>query len=285
MINMRKSALFILTVLISLTASSQAQLKTKQYVISDFGQKAMKVVLTANELIDATFRESMQTVWNISPYEFCSEEEFLASTGSQDYYFMVLADSHRRRDMDDGITVIGIYKGAEGAKSLDDLYKVVSIPLCAAEDPDGREMEYLPALLNVLQNQVVSIMDRKINLSGGITVDLKTQTRKWDERCAIAREDFAEDPGISVAATYRHENIDVVDQETAISHLRNRSEGVLVGYVVAPSFPGKGSVCYNMLIKASTWEICYFKKRRIDSGVGFTQKDAAAIIGHKPSEK
>jgi len=262
-------------------------LKTKQYIISDFNQKTLKVVLTGSELLNISFRENMQAVWNMSPYEFCSESEFNASKTSTDYYFLVIAQSSRRSEEDAGINILGIYKGVAGAKDLSDLYKVVSIPFCPVENSDGRgEFVFLPAFLTILQEQVQSIMERRLNISEEVTVDLTRTTKKWSQRCAIAAEDFAEDPGFSLAATYKQSNIDVVDRDVIDRYLTERVDGILVGYVVCPDNPSPGAYCYKMLIDASTWELYYFKKHKISpkSPSGFSRKDASAIMSHHSSK-
>lgn len=279
---MKKIILFILSVSIALGASAQAQLKTKKFVVSDFREKPMKVVLTGNEITDAALRESLQTIWHISPYEFCSQDQFTSSLGSEDYYYMTIADARMRKEAEAGIKIIGIYKGTSGAKDLSSLYKVLTIPFCSAENPDGRETVFLPAMVSVLQDQMQAVMDRTFNFSDGVYTGLKTMTKKWSKSCAIATEDFARAPGESMVAIYAQGNLDVVDHDTIEQYLSERDDNYMVGYVVAPTEPAKGSVCYVMVFDASTLELAFMRKHKIseEEPAGFTDKDAIAIMHH-----
>ncbi len=60
------------------------------------------------------------------------------------------------------------------------------------------------------------------------------------------------------------------------------SEGTfntVVSYVVAPSEPVNGSICYKMLIGSDNHELYYFKKHKITArnGKGFLTSDVKAI--------
>lgn len=268
---------------LSLSAAAQGQIKTKQFIISDFREKTMKVVLTGNEILDAVFRQQMEVVWHMGAFEFCTVDEFEKTKANPNYYFMAVTDSKRHSETAPGIKVIGIFKGTAGAASLDELYKVVTIPFCSAENPDGRETAFLPALLSILQNGLEETMKRKINISDSVQPGLRNAAARWDKRCAIADIDFAEAPGESLCAIYKAENIDVVDEETACRLIGSRDEDVMVGYVVAPSQPQDNSFCYTMIIDAQTWELFFFNKRRITDKdpAGFTRRNCQAIIAHK----
>ena len=73
---MRKIIIFIISLLLPMAAGAQAQINTKKVKISDFTQKITKVVLNGNAFFDTTFQEEITTRWRISPYEFCTLEDF-----------------------------------------------------------------------------------------------------------------------------------------------------------------------------------------------------------------
>jgi len=280
---MKKIFLFVLCATLTVAAAAQGQIKTKQFIISDFKEKTMKVVLSGNDLTDSAMREQVQAVWNISPFEFCTISEFETIKTNPEYYFMVMAGAQLKKEASPGIEILGIYKGTAGAKDLDAMYKLVSIPVCSTENPDGREMVFLPALINILQNEVEASMNRKVNFTDGVQVSVKNAIHRWGSRCAIAAEDFASEPGLSMKAIYKEENIDVSDYDTIEGYITNRTEGVMVGYVVKPDVIGPGSVCYTMIIDAASWDLFYIRKHKISEGspAGFTDKDTSMIIAHK----
>ena len=82
---MRKTITFIISLLLPLLAGAQAQINTKKVKISDFTQKVTKVVLNGNEFFDITFQEEVTARWRISPYEFCTLEEFEQLKNDENY--------------------------------------------------------------------------------------------------------------------------------------------------------------------------------------------------------
>ena len=86
--NMKKTIILIISIILPLMASAQAQINTKKVKISDFTQKVTKVVLNGNDFFDITFQEEITARWRISPYEFCTLEEFEQLKGNDNYYFL-----------------------------------------------------------------------------------------------------------------------------------------------------------------------------------------------------
>lgn len=281
---MKKLVTIIFAGLICICAGAQAQLQTKKFRISDFPQKTMKVVLSGHEMLDAAFKQEIQKIWNLSPYEFCPFSEFESSKKSPDFYFMVLTETKYRRDAQAGIITLTLYKGDSAAKNnVDGLYEVVSMPFCSTGTTDGREITFMPALITIFQNQVRKIMDRELNPSSSTTVGISKVLNKWTERVVIEKEDFAFEIGTSLKAIYAEENLDVSENSLTEKYLLDRTPGYIVGYVISPE-EGKGSATsYVMLINASTWELYYIRKRNasVKKPAGFDKTDTKFIFAHK----
>ena len=62
--------------------------------LSDFATRTMKVVLSGNHFIDPVLREALNNTWSLSPFEFCSMDEFNALKNNEEYYFMLPAEVH-----------------------------------------------------------------------------------------------------------------------------------------------------------------------------------------------
>ena len=75
---MMKKILILLVAALSIPAlmAAQAQITTKKVKIEDFTEKVTKVVLSGNMFYDSTLKEAVREHWTISPYEFCSIEDF-----------------------------------------------------------------------------------------------------------------------------------------------------------------------------------------------------------------
>ena len=95
---MKKAFAIIIAIFLPLFAWGQAQINTKKVKLSDFTQKVTKIVLSGNEFMDSAFKDEVTARWRISPYEFCTLNEFNALKTSGDYYFLLITSGQFRKD-------------------------------------------------------------------------------------------------------------------------------------------------------------------------------------------
>ena len=81
---MKKLLIIIAASLMPMMAGAQAQINTKKVKISDFTQKITKVVLTGNDFYDLSLQDEVKARWRVSPYEFCTWEEFMNDRNRSD---------------------------------------------------------------------------------------------------------------------------------------------------------------------------------------------------------
>lgn len=271
-------ALAIAGLLLTTDALGQAQITTRREKLKDFTSKTTKVVLTGDEFLDEAVKESVAATWTVSPYEFCSNEEFQNLKGNADFYFLMVVKGQFRRESEPGIDMLTIVKGGEGAdKSINDMFEVVSFPLRSTEDPSGREFVLLPAFLKIIQEHTTSLTDTEMKAYSNIGA--KDSKRLRIKRIFFWAEDFA--PQVD-EQTKRSLDEDILIKEDEDEVDEIFSEGTfntVVSYVVAPSEPVNGSICYKMLIGSDNHELYYFKKHKITakSGKGFLSSDIKSI--------
>lgn len=272
-------ALAIAGLLLTTDALGQAQITTRREKLKDFTSKTTKVVLTGDEFLDEAVKESVAATWTVSPYEFCSNEEFQNLKGNADFYFLMVVKGQFRRESEPGIDMLTLVKGGEGAdKSINDMFEVVSFPLRSTEDPSGREFVLLPAFLKIIQEHTTSLTDTEMKAYSNIGA--KDSKRLRIKRIFFWAEDFA--PQVD-EQTKRSLDEDILIKEDEDEVDEIFSEGTfntVVSYVVAPSEPVNGSICYKMLIGSDNHELYYFKKHKITakSGKGFLSSDIKSII-------
>ena len=271
-------ALAIAGLLLTTDALGQAQITTRREKLKDFTSKTTKVVLTGDEFLDEAVKESVAATWTVSPYEFCSNEEFQNLKGNADFYFLMVVKGQFRRESEPGIDMLPLVKGGEGAdKSINDMFEVVSFPLRSTEDPSGREFVLLPAFLKIIQEHTTSLTDTEMKAYSNIGA--KDSKRLRIKRIFFWAEDFA--PQVD-EQTKRSLDEDILIKEDEDEVDEIFSEGTfntVVSYVVAPSEPVNGSICYKMLIGSDNHELYYFKKHKITakSGKGFLSSDIKSI--------
>ena len=271
-------ALAIAGLLLTTDALGQAQITTRREKLKDFTSKTTKVVLTGDEFLDEAVKESVAATWTVSPNEFCSNEEFQNLKGNADFYFLMVVKGQFRRESEPGIDMLTLVKGGEGAdKSINDMFEVVSFPLRSTEDPSGREFVLLPAFLKIIQEHTTSLTDTEMKAYSNIGA--KDSKKLRIKRIFFWAEDFA--PQVD-EQTKRSLDEDILIKEDEDEVDEIFSEGTfntVVSYVVAPSEPVNGSICYKMLIGSDNHELYYFKKHKITakSGKGFLSSDIKSI--------
>ncbi len=272
------SVLAIAGLLLATDASGQAQITTRKEKLKDFTSKTTKVVLTGDELLDEALKESVAATWTVSPYEFCTNEEFQSIKTSDNFYFLMVVKGQFRRETEPGIDMLTLVKGGQGAeKSISDMYEVVNFPLRPTEDPSGREFVLLPAFLKIIQDHTAGLTDTEMKAYANLGA--KDAKKLRIKRIFFWSEDFA--PQVD-EQTRRSMDEDVLikeDEDEVDEIFAEGTFNTVVSYVVAPSEPVNGSFCYKMLIGSDNHELYYFKKHRITArnGKGFLTGDIKAI--------
>ena len=265
------------------TVSGQARINTKKLKIADLPTRTTKVVLGSGDMMDSALRDEVAARWRISPYEFCTAEEYKALREDSNYYFLLIARSDEKEYR--GIRTLTLMKG--GKPKADDPQKrpveVASLPISASGFPSGREIVFLPAMLDILQDYVTRAM--RSDGAGYTGFDIyASQVRKTGiKRIFFSEDDLVPDMDEAFKRQYFDEDMVIMSEEEADKAFQNATYNTLVSYVVAPFDPQNGSWCYKMLIDAGTHELLYYKHHRISARnwAGFLRKDIKAIFAKR----
>lgn len=277
---MKKIMILLMTILLPTLAGAQAQINTKKIKIADFPQKVTKIVLTGNDFYDIALRDEIAAGWTMSPYEFCTIEEFEKIKHNEEYYFLLTVDGKFKKENSPGLTFLTLVKGGKGADDgIGKMLEVVSMPIASAENPSGREFIFMPAFIDIIQDYTTAAMNKDFNGYMGLgsnTEDLKTALNM---ELVFAACDLAGD----VDRAFRDLNFDsdmtMKDEDAADSLMKAGTPETIVSYIVAPDKPEAGSYCYKMLIHPESHKLYYFRKHRISKkyGPGFLQEDILRI--------
>lgn len=282
-----KRLLIILTgILIPMLASAQAQIETKKVKISDFTQKITKVVLHGNEFYDAILKEEIALRWRISPYEFCTLEEFEELKTNSQYYFLITTLGQFKKETAPGIQFLSLVKGGKGAKKgVGDMLEVASLPYASVEYPSGRELVFLPALLDIIQNHTVKSMDSDFDGYVGMSRNTKNMQQAQQMKIVFFEDEINKEVDRVMRAS--DERFVMADEDEADQYLIDNAPNTLVSYMVAPTEPVNGSYCYKLLINAETHELYFYRRHKITEkyGVGFLIEDFDYIIKNGEKDK
>lgn len=272
---MKKILLFFAFAIMTASAFAQAQIDTKKVKISDFTQKVTKVVLTGSALYDGVLQDEVAARWRISPYEYCTLDEFNSLKGSDKYYFLITTKGQFKKEAEPSLQFLTLVKGGRNAsKGIDEMLEIVSMPISSADDPSGRELVFLPVFLTIIQEYTLDSMDRDYSAYLGLSNYTSNISKASEKNIVFSENDIAPNVEMGDCASFI-----VTDEDSADEMIMNNAQNTLVSYVVAPAEPVNGSFCYKMLIDAQTYELYYYRKHRISakSGAGFLPYDIRSI--------
>lgn len=233
----------ILSVSMSLTAGGQAKVYTRKVLMEDFHIKTAKMLINPNSTLDLALKTEITSRWRVSPYEFCTREEYAAISQDNSFYCMRIAS-------DQGVEFLVLEKC--GKEKDPDTFKrsfeVVRIPLSAEDSPNGNEIFLLGAYVDFIQSfaEEAMVSDR-VGYTG------------------LANYRFRSLKGKTI---YMNEN-DIPDI------LEQGKEDALLAVCVAPVQAGPKTRCYKMLISADTHELFYYSsdKYKGDKNKFFSEKE------------
>ena len=260
---------------ISASAFAQAQIDTKKVKIGDFTQKVTKVVLTGSALFDGVLQDEVAARWRVSPYEFCSLEEFNSLKNSDKYYFLLTTTGQFKKETEPSLQFLTLVKGGnQASKGIDEMLEIVSLPIASAEDPSGRELVFLPVFLNIIQKYTVDSMDKDYSAYAGLG-NYTSRISKSEGMNIV----FSEDDLDATVTENELAGFVVTDEDSADKFVMDNTPNTLVSYIAAPSNPVNGSFCYKMLVNAETYELYFYRKHRINAknGPGFMPYDIRHI--------
>lgn len=279
---MKKLLIIIAAALMPMMAGAQAQINTKKIKISDFTQKITKVVLTGNDFYDLSLQDEVKARWRVSPYEFCTWEEFMNDRNSSDYYFLITTSSQFKNESEPGLDLLTLLKGGTGA-TINSMMEVMYMPLASSEDPSGREYVFLPVILDIIQSHTLKSMEKDLHGYVGLSGYSTNMERSNNMEIVFSEDDL----NSAISTEFMDLNFDsdivVTDEDSADVHIFENTPNKLVSYVVAPTEALPGSYCYKMLINAETHEIYYYSRHKISKkyGAGFLPEDIKRINSYR----
>ncbi len=262
------------------TAEAQAQINTKKVKISDFTQKTVKVVMTGNLFLDNALKDEISARWRISPYEFCTTQEFEELKSSDEYYFLIPTKGQFRKEEEPGLQFLTLVKGGRKADTgIDDMLEIVSVPLCSAESPSGREMVILAAYLDIIQDYTLESMEHDLNAYSGLSSFCLNLSKAAGMRIVFADTDLSNEVDTDYCDSIFGTNMEVLEEDEADALIAAQAPETIVSYVVAPAEPKNGSYCYKMLIDTENHKLYYYRKTRISkkAGAGFFKEELRKI--------
>ena len=271
---MKKIGTLLLTLVISLPLFAQGQVTTRKHRLADFTDKMTQVVLSGDEVLNTALRKEIPYIWTSSTFEFCSLEQFEKIKTQDKYYFLIPVESVFKGEEEPGIRFLTLVKGGADAKDgIGAMHEVVSLPVAAAMGTSDRDLVYLGGIIQAIQEYTLAAMESETaayKMSEWFNGRFKKSIE--DKKVYIAEEDLSSEVNEKALAKLDGNlSLHIVPSSESDWQYVHQSDETVVGYVIAPVFPVKGSVCYKLLFEADTHRLCYLERHKISEkkGEGF----------------
>lgn len=263
---MRKIGTILLTLIISLPLLAQGQVSTRKHRLADFTDKMTLVVMSGDEILDASLRKEVPYIWTSSTFEFCTLERFEQLKTQDNYYFLIPVESQFKGEKEPGIRLLTLVKGGEEAKEgIKAMFEVVSLPVTASMGTSERDLTYLDGIIQAIQEFTLAAMQSEsaaYKMSDWFNGRYKKSIQ--DKDVYIAQENLSS--AVTEKDLARLENnlsLHLVPATEVDRQYEQMSSDTVVGYVIAPVFPENGSYCYKLLFEADTHSLCYVERHKI----------------------
>lgn len=227
---MKSLRILALALLFFLPASifGQGKFYTRKARLEDFTAKTTKVVAIGNSLLELNLRSEVTSRWYLSPYEFCTPEDYEKLKDDSNYYFL-------RFVAEDGLAFLLLEKGGKEDDSdrFKRTFEVVRIPIASLGLSSGKDVIYMGAFVEIIQ----AFTEKAINSNASGYFGLETfNGGSWKGKSIYLNPSDADDAFVECASD------------------------VLVPICFAPAEGGQW--CYKMVVDAGTHELRYFRKER-----------------------
>jgi hypothetical protein len=227
-------------------------------------------------MTDSVLRQVVMDRWTLSPFEFCTLAEFEKRKTSAEFYFLIISDGGCNPE--EAIRSLFLLKG--GKADINEMLQIVSIPLATAGEPVGRELVFLPAFVDIIQQYTREAMAKEVNGYTGLSrFNVNYRRDGKTKRIVFSETDIAPVVNEPFRARYMDSDMEVVPEDEADRTFTEGTFNTLLSYVVRPGTLDKNASFYLMLIEADTHALYSFKKEKVSIAgcAGFMPADIKAL--------
>ncbi len=277
---MRQFSLIILALLISTGVQAQRIVRETKHTFDTFGAKITKVVIPSTSLPDLMLRDAVNRGWRISPFEFCTFEEYSRLKSDTNFFFLMRVDGMYKRELEPKIEYLTLLKGGPEVKSgMYSSQSIITLPLQESEDNSGQNLHLLPAYIDIIQNHIYKVQ-QNILLAFKGTLSYSDRVSEIKGRELLFSTDLlGYDIGEGEFSALFGDAVKLVSVDDIEDAIINNKENTVIPVVINPKGDSAGSYCYKMIIGTDTHELLFFRRHKVSRRlpVGFTKEDIRKI--------
>lgn len=238
--------------------NGQNFLKETRNTFSSFGAKTTKVVIPSSSLADLMLRDAVNKGWRISPFEFCTMDEYNKIKEDTSFFFLLRVDGRFRKELESKIEYITLIKGGpEVKKGLYSSRDIMTLPLQEVDDNSGENLYLLPMYIDLIQNYIYKVQkDISLAYKGNTIYSNKVSDIKG--KTFLFSTDLLnyQVPDAEFSRLFKGEIklVSTIEIEHAIVEERATT---VVPIIIKPKGASKGSFCYKLLIETDSHELFF----------------------------
>ena len=257
------------------------KVSSRKIYVGNIPNKVTKVVLAKdNSLPDLIFKNAVEKGWYLSPFEYCSYQEFEQIKCDTNFYFLLRIDKMGKKDEDPSMEFVTYVKGGPSAQEgIDKMTELIALPIYPGEDNQGRIFSYLPTYMNNIQEYLEQIAYGFVIPSFNKDPYCYPLEEAVDKEILFVKEDVLYELSDEQLDQMFHGRARYATQDEIDKAIREERPNTLVSLVVAPVEAVKGSYCYKLLISTDTYRLYVYRKHKINSRLkaGFMKEDMRRI--------
>jgi len=277
---MRHFTILVATLLLYSGMSGQNFISQTRKVFANFGTKTTKVVIPSTTLADLTLRDAVSRLWRISPYEFCTFEEYEKIKQDTSYFFLLRADGMYKKELEPKIEYLTLVKGGPEQKNgLYSSHNIINLPLQQSDDLLGENLSVIPAYVSIIQDHIYGIQqDITLAFKGTQSYSDRISQAKG-RKILFSKEQIGYNLSEEDLQTLFNGSASFVPGDEIEKALTKSSPDTVVAVVIKPKGENRGSFCYKMIISADNYKLLFFRRHKIGKSTpaGFTKEDIRKI--------
>ncbi len=259
---------------------AQNPIKETRETFESFGSKTTKVVIPSTSLADLMFRDAVERGWRISPFEFCTMEEYEEIKHNPNYFFLLRVEGKFRSELEPKIEYITLIKGGpEVRRGLYSSKDLITLPLQLVDSEETTHLHLLPVYIDVIQNHIYEVQsDLALAFKGNTIYSDRVEELKGKELLfSIDYLNYSVSENRFMSSFLN--NVKVVDEKEIEKALEESRKNTVVPLLITPGEDHRGSYCYKILVGTDDHRLYFFRRHKISRWLssGFTREDIRKI--------
>jgi len=282
---MIRVAVFILFVFSMMVVNAQDHIPTKADYAAFYNTRTM-VVMDTNPMSDFNFKikDVMKNSWNITEYEFITEQEFESLKGNPAYSFLLTTTVTFNKDKTKArYTFLSLLMGKSDT-DVRDMPDLCSIPLSYLRVEDDSYAYKLDGFIRFIQNHVKLMTEHPELIKANVFKYYNKNVKSLkDKTLYLVAEDLETTVNTQkkIQKVYPYD-VKIVSRDEVMEAIESKDPDVVFLHKVGPEGTRYKARCYKFLMGAADSQLYYFDYHMITPKKRdyLLEKDLKKMAGH-----